>query len=205
MAPSGSVFAFVGMYSTRFTCGTALATLPRPPGLVRRVTGFPTGQPGIFAALFRRDSGGWHLMSRLIECPVLRLRDRPSAATQTVEAGRNTMSLPRSLNSAMFSCVVLRRRGTQRRPKVWMLVVPETCSISCALRSLLRRGAEPDLPLGPQAASAATRCSSACNRRAAYFSRTIDSESSRGEDSLYSDQNLRQLVGAGRFGSEMFG
>jgi len=71
----GSVFAFVGMYSYSIYLwhGPCEAWLP---GLIRRTTGFPTGQVGRFTVYFAGSLIIGITLSRLIEYPVLRLRDK---------------------------------------------------------------------------------------------------------------------------------
>jgi peptidoglycan/LPS O-acetylase OafA/YrhL len=71
----GKALAFVGMYSYSIylwhaPCGAWL------PGLMRRLVHFPTGEYGRFAVYFVGSLVVGILMSRLIEYPVLRLRDR---------------------------------------------------------------------------------------------------------------------------------
>jgi len=71
----GSAAAFVGMYSYSIYLwhGPVGAWLP---GLVRRATGFPTGRSGRFAVYFVGSLVIGTVMSKLVEYPVLRLRDR---------------------------------------------------------------------------------------------------------------------------------
>jgi len=74
-AQVGKAFALVGMYSYSIylwhgPCGTWL------PGLMRRTIGFPTGPHGRFAVYFAGSLLVGITMSRLIEYPTLRLRDR---------------------------------------------------------------------------------------------------------------------------------
>jgi peptidoglycan/LPS O-acetylase OafA/YrhL len=81
----GKGFAFVGMYSYsiylwHFPCTTWL------PGLVRRTMGFPTGNYGCFAVYFLGSLVVGITMSRLIEYPVLRLRDRFFPVAQIAHA-----------------------------------------------------------------------------------------------------------------------
>jgi peptidoglycan/LPS O-acetylase OafA/YrhL len=72
---AGSAAAFVGMYSYSIYLwhGPVGAWLP---GLVRRTTGFPTGRSGRFIVYFIGSLLIGTVMSKLIEYPILRLRDR---------------------------------------------------------------------------------------------------------------------------------
>jgi len=83
-----SGLAFVGMYSYSIylwhgPCGSWL------PGLMRRTIHFPTGQYGRFVVYFVGSLVVGITMSRLIEYPVLRLRDRLFPATQIVVEPEN--------------------------------------------------------------------------------------------------------------------
>jgi len=77
----GKALAFVGMYSYSIYLwhGPGGAWLP---GLVRRTLHFPTGQYGRFAVYFAGSLVVGITMSRLIEYPVLQLRDRLFPAAQ---------------------------------------------------------------------------------------------------------------------------
>jgi peptidoglycan/LPS O-acetylase OafA/YrhL len=72
---AGSAAAFVGMYSYSIYLwhGPVGAWLP---GLVRRTTGFPTGRSGRFVVYFVGSLVIGTVMSKLVEYPILRLRDR---------------------------------------------------------------------------------------------------------------------------------
>jgi peptidoglycan/LPS O-acetylase OafA/YrhL len=72
---AGTAAALVGMYSYSIYLwhGPVGAWLP---GLVRRTTGFPTGRSGRFMVYFVGSLVIGTVMSKLIEYPVLRLRDR---------------------------------------------------------------------------------------------------------------------------------
>jgi peptidoglycan/LPS O-acetylase OafA/YrhL len=77
----GKALAFVGMYSYSIylwhgPCGAWL------PGLVRRIFHFSTGEYGRFAVYFAGSLVVGITMSRLIEYPFLRLRDRLFPAAQ---------------------------------------------------------------------------------------------------------------------------
>jgi len=71
----GSAAAFVGVYSYSIYLwhGPVDAWLP---GLMRRTLGFPTGKSGRFVVYFLGSLGIGVLMSKLVEYPILRLRDR---------------------------------------------------------------------------------------------------------------------------------
>ena len=82
----GKAMAFAGMYSYSIylwhsPCGVWL------PGLLRRTVHFPTGEYGRFAVYFVGTFAVGIMMSRLIEYPVLRLRDRlfPAAPITKVQ------------------------------------------------------------------------------------------------------------------------
>ena len=72
---AGSVAAYVGMYSYSIYLwhGPAGAWLP---GFFRRTLGFPVGAHGRFTVYFLGSLGIGILMSKLVEYPVLRMRDR---------------------------------------------------------------------------------------------------------------------------------
>lgn len=79
----GNALAFVGMYSYSIylwhgPCGAWL------PGLVRSTIHFPTEEHGRFAVYFAGSLVVGITMSRLIEYPVLRLRDRLFPAEQVI-------------------------------------------------------------------------------------------------------------------------
>jgi peptidoglycan/LPS O-acetylase OafA/YrhL len=71
----GSAFAFIGVYSYSIYLwhGPADAWFP---GLMRRTIHFPTSRAGVFAAYFISSLAIGIVMSRLIEYPILHLRDR---------------------------------------------------------------------------------------------------------------------------------
>jgi peptidoglycan/LPS O-acetylase OafA/YrhL len=71
----GGAFAYAGVYSYSIYLwhGPAGAWFP---GLMRRALHFPTSKTGIFAAYFVASFGIGIVMSRLIEYPILHLRDR---------------------------------------------------------------------------------------------------------------------------------
>jgi len=72
---AGSAAAFVGKYSYSIYLwhGPGGAWLP---GLVRRTMGFPTGTSGRFVVYFVGSLVIGTVMSKLVEYPILRLRDR---------------------------------------------------------------------------------------------------------------------------------
>jgi peptidoglycan/LPS O-acetylase OafA/YrhL len=72
---AGSVAAYVGMYSYSIYLwhGPAGAWLP---GFCRRTLGFPVGAHGRFTVYFLGSLGIGILMSKLVEYPILRMRDR---------------------------------------------------------------------------------------------------------------------------------
>jgi len=83
----GSAAAYVGMYSYSIY----LWHLPAAswlPGLARRALGFPTGTYGRFAVYFIGSLAVGIFMSKLVEYPILRLRDRifPDSHTMPVAA-----------------------------------------------------------------------------------------------------------------------
>ena len=80
---AGSAAAFVGVYSYSIYLwhGPAGAWLP---GLIRRTLGFPTGRPGRFAVYFIGSLLIGTMMSKLVEYPILRLRDRILPASNIV-------------------------------------------------------------------------------------------------------------------------
>jgi peptidoglycan/LPS O-acetylase OafA/YrhL len=71
----GSAAAFVGVYSYSIYLwhGPVAAWLP---GLMRRALGFPTGRSGRFMVYFFGSLVVGTVMSKLVEYPILRLRDR---------------------------------------------------------------------------------------------------------------------------------
>jgi peptidoglycan/LPS O-acetylase OafA/YrhL len=75
MELAGSAAAFVGMYSYSIYLwhGPVAAWLP---GLMRRTLGFPTGRYGRFAVYLVGSLVTGTVMSKLVEYPILRLRDR---------------------------------------------------------------------------------------------------------------------------------
>jgi len=84
----GNVFAFVGMYSYSIYLwhGPCAAWLP---GLIRRTIRFPTGQNGRFTVYFVGSLLLGITMSRLVEYPVLRLRETLFPDTGIVRAPEN--------------------------------------------------------------------------------------------------------------------
>jgi peptidoglycan/LPS O-acetylase OafA/YrhL len=80
---AGSAAAYVGMYSYSIYLwhGPVGAWLP---GLIRRAMGFPTGRYGRFAVYFVGSLVIGTVMSKLIEYPILRLRDRMLPASDIV-------------------------------------------------------------------------------------------------------------------------
>ena len=83
----GSVAAYVGMYSYSIYLwhGPCAAWLP---GFFRRTLGFPVGEYGRFGVYFVGSLMIGIVMSKLVEYPILRLRDRilPSSFVVPVEA-----------------------------------------------------------------------------------------------------------------------
>lgn len=75
MELAGSAAAYVGMYSYSIYLwhGPGAAWLP---GLFRRTLGFPVGRDGRFAVFFAGSLIIGIAMSKLVEYPILRLRDR---------------------------------------------------------------------------------------------------------------------------------
>ncbi len=82
----GTVFAYFGMfsYSIYLWHGPAGAWLP---GLVRRTTGFPTSEYGRFSVYLAGSLAIGVAMSKLIEYPILHLRDRLFPAIRGVPTG----------------------------------------------------------------------------------------------------------------------
>jgi peptidoglycan/LPS O-acetylase OafA/YrhL len=99
MELTGSAAAYVGMYSYSIYLwhGPTGAWLP---GLFRRTLGFPTGRYGRFAVYFVGCLVIGTVMSKLVEYPILRLRDRllptadivPVAAQVRIEVAPTTVS-----------------------------------------------------------------------------------------------------------------
>jgi peptidoglycan/LPS O-acetylase OafA/YrhL len=79
----GSAFAFVGVYSYSIYLWHAPAGAWFP-GLMRRAIHFPTSKAGTFAAYFISSLVIGIVMSRLIEYPILHLRDRLFPQPQVV-------------------------------------------------------------------------------------------------------------------------
>ena len=79
----GSAAAYLGMYSYSIYLwhGPTGAWLP---GAMRRTLGFPTGQYGRFAVYFAGSLMVGTVMSKLVEYPILRLRDRLLPASHIV-------------------------------------------------------------------------------------------------------------------------
>jgi|SRR5271156_1260672 len=83
MELAGSAASFVGVYSYSIYLwhGPVASWLP---GLMRRTLGFPTGRPGRFAVYFIGSLVIGTMMSKLVEYPILRLRDRILPASNIV-------------------------------------------------------------------------------------------------------------------------
>ena len=96
MELAGGVAAYVGMYSYSIYLwhGPTAAWLP---GFFRRATGFPVGEGGRFAVYFIGSLMIGIGMSKLIEYPVLRLRDRVFPASYIIPvAAQENVRCPRS-------------------------------------------------------------------------------------------------------------
>jgi peptidoglycan/LPS O-acetylase OafA/YrhL len=94
----GTCFAFVGMYSYSIYLwhGFVGACLP---GLFRRVLHFPTGPHGRFAVYFVGSFLAGIAMSKLIEYPILRFRDRLFPASQIIAVAPDVSVAPVSAPS----------------------------------------------------------------------------------------------------------
>ena len=92
----GNAAAYVGMYSYSIYLwhGPVGAWLP---GLFRRTLGFPTGSYGRFAVYFAGSLVIGIAMSKLVEYPVLRLRDRLFPNSQIVPVAAHVEIGPSSL------------------------------------------------------------------------------------------------------------
>lgn len=95
----GTAFAFVGVYSYSIYLwhGPAGAWFP---GLVRRVTHLPMGKTSAFAAYFAGSLIIGIAMSRLIEYPILHLRDRLFPQPSQVVAVTPEVSVPSTTTAA---------------------------------------------------------------------------------------------------------
>jgi len=80
---AGSAAAYVGMYSYSIYLWHAPVGAWLP-GFFRRTLGFPTGQGGRFAVFFVGSLVIGILLSKLVEYPMLRLRDRILPASDIV-------------------------------------------------------------------------------------------------------------------------
>jgi peptidoglycan/LPS O-acetylase OafA/YrhL len=107
----GKAFALVGMYSYSIylwhgPCGAWL------PGLMRRTIGFPTGQHGRFAVYFAGSLVVGITMSRLIEYPILRLRDRLFPAAQVSHAPATVSRDPADRQAVRMAAAEVERDGS---------------------------------------------------------------------------------------------
>jgi peptidoglycan/LPS O-acetylase OafA/YrhL len=89
----GSVAAYVGMYSYSIYLwhGPTAAWLP---GLFRRTLGFPVGEYGRFAVYFAGSLVIGIAMSKLVEYPILHLRDRILPASNIVPVAAQVVIAP---------------------------------------------------------------------------------------------------------------
>jgi len=97
----GNALAFVGIYSYSIYLwhGPGGAWLP---GLVRRTIHFPTGEYGRFAVYFAGSLVVGITTSRLIEYPVLRIRDRLFPAAEIAQAPADVIVMSQALASEVL-------------------------------------------------------------------------------------------------------